>query len=113
MAVGHLHLEVKGSAVVFLHISGEPEWCWPSHLLGPIHPNAHLAFGFINELDSNQRSSYDVKTGGLNAIPRWTHATLSVGGFRCKSDIRATSLNGTGCICSTVRYCPHARRYPT
>ena len=26
VAVGHLNLEVKGSAVVFIHISGEPEW---------------------------------------------------------------------------------------
>lgn len=97
VAVGHLHLDVKGSAVVFLHISGEPEWVGV-HVTGTLHPNAHLAFGFINELDSNTKflrcENWDIaRDASLE------HATLSVGGFRCKSDIR-TSLNGTG---SSVR----------
>jgi Fe-S cluster assembly protein SufD len=97
VAVGHLHLEVKGSAVVFLHISGEPEWVG-LHITGTIHPNAHLAFGFINELDSNTKF-LRCEDWGLERDSSLEHATLSVGGFRCKSDLR-TSLNGTG---SSVR----------
>ena len=97
VAVGHLHLDVKGSAVVFLHISGEPEWVG-LHITGNLHPNAHLAFGFINELDSNTKF-LRCEDWQLDRDSSLEHATLSVGGFRCKSDLR-TSLNGTG---SSVR----------
>ena len=93
VAVGHLELEIKGSAVVFIHISGEPEWVGV-HITGKIHPNSHLSFGFINELDSNTKflrcEDWMIERDG-----ELEHATLSVGGFRCKSDIRST-LNGTG-----------------
>ena len=41
VAVGHLELEIKGSAVVFIHISGEPEWVGV-HITGKIHPNSHF-----------------------------------------------------------------------
>ena len=97
VAVGHLHLDVKGSAVVFLHISGEPEWVG-LHITGTLHANAHLAFGFINELDSNTKF-LRCEDWQLARDSSLEHATLSVGGFRCKSDVR-TSLNGTG---SSVR----------
>ena len=100
VAVGHLELEVKGSAVVFVHVSGEPEWVG-LHITGTIHPNAQLSFGFINELDSNTKllrcEDWSIERDG-----ELEHATLSVGGFRCKSDIRST-LNGTGaCIRQSV-----------
>ena len=93
IAVGHLDLDVKGEATIILHLSGEPGWCG-IHLSGRIHPNAHLGFGFINELDQSTK---------LLRCDDWLierdasldNATLSVGGFNCKSDIRAT-LNGTG-----------------
>jgi Fe-S cluster assembly protein SufD len=93
IAVGHLDLEVKGSAVVFIHISGEPERVG-LHITGKIHPNAQLSFGFINELDSNTKflrcEDWTIERDG-----ELEHATLSVGGFRCKSDVRSM-LNGTG-----------------
>ncbi|MBT5392016.1 MAG: hypothetical protein HOL22_06715 [Euryarchaeota archaeon] len=93
IAVGHLELEVKDSAVVFIHISGEPEWVG-LHITGKIHPNAHLSFGFINELDSNSKF-LRCEDWTVERDAELEHATLSVGGFRCKSDMR-TTLNGTG-----------------
>jgi Fe-S cluster assembly protein SufD len=93
VAVGHLDLEVKGSAVVFIHISGEPEWVG-LHITGKIHPNAQLSFGFINELDSNTKF-LRCEDWTIERDSELEHATLSVGGFRCKSDLRST-LNGTG-----------------
>ncbi|MDB2588131.1 hypothetical protein N9X72_01745, partial [Candidatus Poseidoniales archaeon] len=54
IAVGHLDLDVKGEATIILHLSGEPGWCG-IHLSGTIHPNAHLGFGFINELDQSTK----------------------------------------------------------
>ena len=93
IAVGHLELEVKDSAVVFIHISGEPEWVG-LHITGNIHPNAQLSFGFINELDSNTKF-LRCEDWVVERDAELEHATLSVGGFRCKSDLRST-LNGTG-----------------
>ena len=93
MAVGHLHLDVKASCVVIVHLSGEPEWVG-LHITGKVHPNCQIAFGFINELDSNTKflrcEDWIVERDG-----DLEHATLSIGGFRCKSDLRST-LNGTG-----------------
>ena len=93
VAIGHLDLEVKGSAVVFIHLSGEPEWVG-LHITGKIHPNAQLSFGFINELDSNTKF-LRCEDWMIERDSELEHATLSVGGFRCKSDLRST-LNGTG-----------------
>lgn len=93
IAIGHLDLDVKGSAVVFVHISGEPEWVGV-HITGKVHPNAQLSFGFINELDSNTKF-LRCEDWVVERDAELEHATLSVGGFRCKSDLRST-LNGTG-----------------
>lgn len=93
IAVGHLHLDVKTSCVVLIHLSGEPEWVG-IHLTGKIHPNAQLSFGFINELDSNTKF-LRCEDWTVERDAELEHATLSIGGFRCKSDLRST-LNGTG-----------------
>jgi Fe-S cluster assembly protein SufD len=93
IAVGHLDLDVKGEATIILHLSGEPGWCG-IHLSGRIHPNAHLGFGFINELDQSTKL-LRCDDWLIERDASFDNATLSVGGFNCKSDIRAT-LNGTG-----------------
>jgi Fe-S cluster assembly protein SufD len=93
IAVGHLDLDVKGEATIILHLSGEPGWCG-IHLSGRIHPNAHLGFGFINELDQSTKL-LRCDDWVIERDASFDKATLSVGGFNCKSDIRAT-LNGTG-----------------
>ncbi len=93
IAVGHLDLVIKGEATVLVHLTGEAGW-GGMHLTGSLHKNAHVGFGFINELDANSN---------LLRCDDWTvdrdasldTATLSVGGFKCKSDLRAT-LNGQG-----------------
>jgi hypothetical protein len=93
VAVGHLDLVVKGEATVLFHLTGEPGWCGV-HITGTIHPNAQLGFGFINELDANSKMlRCDDWTVERDAS--FESATLSVGGFNCKSDLRST-LNGTG-----------------
>jgi len=93
IAVGHLDLDVKGEATIILHLSGEPGWCG-IHLSGTIHPNAHLGFGFINELDQSTKL-LRCDDWLIERDASFDNATLSVGGFNCKSDLRAT-LNGTG-----------------
>ncbi|MBT6923914.1 MAG: hypothetical protein HOA35_05185 [Euryarchaeota archaeon] len=93
IAVGHLDLDVKGEATIILHLSGEPGWCG-IHLSGTIHPNAHLGFGFINELDQSTKL-LRCDDWLIERDASFENATLSVGGFNCKSDLRAT-LNGTG-----------------
>ena len=97
IAVGHLHLDVKASGIVIIHLSGEPEWVG-IHLTGKVHPNTLLSFGFINELDSNTKF-LRCEDWTVERDAELEHATLSIGGFRCKSDLRST-LNGTG---STIR----------
>tara|TARA_B100000767_G_scaffold271283_1_gene296586 strand:+ start:3494 stop:4534 length:1041 start_codon:yes stop_codon:yes gene_type:complete len=93
IAVGHLHLDVKASGVVLIHLSGEPEWVG-IHITGKVHPNAQLSFGFVNELDSNTKF-LRCEDWTVERDAELEHATLSMGGFRCKSDLRST-LNGTG-----------------
>ncbi len=93
VAVGHLHLDVKASCVVLIHLSGEPEWVG-IHITGKVHPNVQFSFGFINELDSNTKF-LRCEDWIVERDAELEHATLSIGGFRCKSDLRST-LNGTG-----------------
>jgi|TARA_B100001094_G_scaffold327271_1_gene385031 Fe-S cluster assembly protein SufD len=93
VSVGHLNIEVKGSAVLFIHVSGEPDWAG-IHITGKIHANSQLYYGFINELDSNSKF-LRCEDWEVHRDASIEHATLSVGGFRCKTDIRST-LHGTG-----------------
>ena len=54
-AVGHLDLDVKGEATIMSPPTrSDAGWCG-LHLSGTIHPNAHLGFGFINELDQSTK----------------------------------------------------------
>ena len=92
IAVGHLDLDVKGDATIILHLSGDAGWCG-LHLSGTIHPNAQLGFGFINELDQSTKL-LRCDDWSIERDASFDNATLSVGGFNCKSDMRAT-LNGT------------------
>ena len=92
IAVGHLDLDVKGEATIILHLSGDAGWCG-LHLSGTIHPNAQLGFGFINELDQSTKL-LRCDDWSIERDASFDNATLSVGGFNCKSDMRAT-LNGT------------------
>ena len=93
VSVGSLNVEVKGSAVLFIHLTGEPEWAG-IHITGTVHPNSQLFYGFINELDSNAKF-LRCEDWNLQRDASMENATLSLGGFRCKTDIRS-SLNGTG-----------------
>ena len=93
IAVGHLDLIVKGEATVLLHLSGEAGWCGV-HITGQVKANSHLGFGFINELDPNTKM-LRCEDWGIERDASLESATLSVGGFNCKSDLRA-NLNGTG-----------------
>jgi Fe-S cluster assembly protein SufD len=97
MAVGNLHLELKGSATVFVHLNGESDWCG-LHLTANVHPNVHIGFGFINDLgaSSNLLRCEDWQIERNASVE---HATLSIGGLRCKSDVRS-NLNAPG---SSVR----------
>ena len=93
VAVGHLHLSLKHDVAVMLHLSGEADWTG-LHITGEIGGNVRAAFGLVNELSSN---------GKLLHCEDWTIprdatlelAGLSIGGFRCKSDIR-TRFTGSG-----------------
>jgi Fe-S cluster assembly protein SufD len=93
VAVGHLDLTVKGDATVLVHLTGESGWCG-LHITGTVHPNANLGFGFINELDANTKL-LRCDDWIVERDASFESATLSVGGFKCKSDLR-TTLNGTG-----------------
>ncbi len=93
VAVGHLHLSLKHDVAVMLHLSGEADWTG-LHITGTIAPNVRAGFGLVNELDANGRFLHCEDW----TIPRDASlelAGLSIGGFRCKSDIRSR-LTGSG-----------------
>jgi len=93
VSVGHLHIEAQHDVTVLIHLSGEADWCG-LHMTGAIRSNTRVSVGFVNELSEN---------GKLLRCDDWTverdatfeHASLSVGGFRCKNDLR-TRFNGPG-----------------
>ena len=93
VAVGHLHLSLNHDVAVILHLSGEADWTG-LHITGEIAANVRAGFGFVNELSAN---------GKLLRCEDWTIARdatlelagLSIGGFRCKSDIRSR-FTGSG-----------------
>ena len=93
IAVGHLDIEIKGEATVLLHLSGEAGWCG-IHITGVVKGNAQFGFGFINELDPNAKL-LRCEDWTIERDASFETATLSVGGFNCKSDLR-TTLKGTG-----------------
>jgi len=93
VSVGHLHVDCSDDVTVIVHLSGDAEWAG-LHVTGTAQPNVRASIGFINELSANSK---------LLRCEDWTvqrdatleMASLSIGGFRCKNDIR-TRLNATG-----------------
>jgi len=93
VAVGHLHLSLEHDVAVMLHLSGEADWTG-LHITGTISPNVRAGFGLVNELDANGKFLHCEDW----TIPRDASlelAGLSIGGFRCKSDIRSR-FTGSG-----------------
>jgi len=93
VAAGHLHINCKGNSTVILHLTGEADWSG-LYISGAVADNCKLAYGFINELSNNCKllhcEDWSVARDSTMEI-----AALSVGGFRCKSDVR-TTLTETG-----------------
>ena len=86
VAVGHLHLVLKHNAAVVLHLSGESDWAG-LHITGTVGDNVQAAIGMVNELSSNGKLLHcEDWTIGRDATLEL--AGLSIGGFRCKSDVR-------------------------
>ena len=87
MAVGHLHLYLRHNAVVILHMHGESSWSG-LHITGEVGANVQAAFGVINELSNHGKLLHceDWKIGRDASLEL---AELSIGGFRCKSDVRS------------------------
>ena len=94
VAVGHLHLSLKHDAVVMLHLSGEAEWTG-LHITGSVAPNVRAAFGFVNELSVNGKLLH-CEDWAVERDASLELAGLSIGGFRCKSDVRTRFLNTGG-----------------
>ena len=106
VAVGHLHLIINHDITVMLHLSGESDWTG-LHITGEVGPNVRAGFGLVNELSSNGKLLH-CEDWQVNRDATLELAGLSIGGFRCKSDIRtrftapggeltqAISVHGTG-----------------
>jgi Fe-S cluster assembly scaffold protein SufB len=93
VAAGHLHIDCKGSATVILHLTGEADWSG-LYVSGEVADNCKLAYGFVNEL-SNDCKLLHCEDWSVGRDAAMEIAALSVGGFRCKSDVR-TALIGSG-----------------
>ena len=93
VAVGRLHITCKGQAVVHLHLSGDAGWCG-LHLTGKVANGSHLSVVVTDELHLESRVvRCDDWRVGRDAT--FETGTLSVGGFRRKSDLRH-HLDATG-----------------
>ncbi|MDP6200285.1 MAG: hypothetical protein QF531_05885, partial [Candidatus Poseidonia sp.] len=86
VAVGHLHLSLKHDVTVMLHLSGESDWTG-LHITGDIKSNVRAGFGLVNELASNGKLLH-CEDWVVNRDASLELAGLSIGGFRCKSDVR-------------------------
>ena len=93
VCVGHLHIVNKGEATVILNITGNADWVG-LHVTGEITANSQLAWGFINELSSDAKLLH-CEDWKLNADAQFESATLSLGAFRSKSDMRC-NITGKG-----------------
>lgn len=93
VAVGRLHIACKGQAVVHLHVSGDAGWCG-LHLTGQVANGSTLSVAVTDELHLESRVvRCDDWRVGRDAT--FETGTLSVGGFRRKSDLRH-HLDATG-----------------
>lgn len=85
-AVGRLHMNINSEATVIVHLSGEASWAG-LHITGEVGDNVRLGFGLINELSPNSKL-LRCEDWSLGRDADVQHASLSVGGFRCKNDLR-------------------------
>ncbi len=100
VAVGHLHLVLKHNAAVVLHLSGESDWAG-LHITGAVEDNVQAAFGMVNELSSNGKLLHcEDWTIGRDAT--FELAGLSIGGFRCKSDVRSRFTASGGSLAQAI-----------
>lgn len=100
VAVGHLHLVLKHNAAVVLHLSGESDWAG-LHITGAVEDNVQAAFGMVNELSSNGKLLHcEDWTIGRDATLEL--AGLSIGGFRCKSDVRTRFTAPGGALAQAI-----------
>ena len=93
VAVGHLHLSLKHDVAVMLHLSGEADWTG-LHITGEVGANVRAGFGLVNELASNGKFLH-CEDWSIARDANLELAGLSIGGFRCKSDIRSR-FTGSG-----------------
>ncbi|MDP6200455.1 MAG: SufD family Fe-S cluster assembly protein, partial [Candidatus Poseidonia sp.] len=93
VAVGHLHLSLDHDVAVILHLSGEADWTG-LHITGEVASNVRGAFGFVNELASNGKFLH-CEDWSIARDATLELGGLSLGGFRCKSDIRSR-FTGSG-----------------
>lgn len=93
VAVGRLHIACKGHAVVHVHLSGDAGWCG-IHFTGQVANGSTLSVVITDELHHESRV---VRCDDWRVARDATFetGTLSVGGFRRKSDLRH-HLDATG-----------------
>ena len=93
VAVGHLHLALNHDTTVMLHLSGEADWTG-LHITGTIGANVRAGFGMVNEIAANGKFLH-CEDWSIARDASLELAGLSIGGFRCKSDIRSR-FTGSG-----------------
>ena len=100
VAVGHLHLVLKHNAAVILHLSGESDWAG-LHITGTVADNVQAAFGMVNELSSNGKLLH-CEDWSIGRDATLELAGLSIGGFRCKSDVRTRFTAPGGALAQAI-----------
>ena len=100
VAVGHLHLLLKHDVTVMLHLSGESDWTG-LHITGDIKPNVRAGFGLVNELAANGKLLH-CEDWVVNRDASLELAGLSIGGFRCKSDVRTHFTASGGALTQAI-----------
>ena len=100
VAVGHLHLSLNHDVTVMLHLSGESDWTG-LHITGEIGANVRAGFGLVNELASNGKFLH-CEDWVVNRDASLELAGLSIGGFRCKSDVRTHFTASGGALTQAI-----------
>ncbi|DAC68410.1 MAG TPA: hypothetical protein D7I13_03720, partial [Candidatus Poseidoniales archaeon] len=91
--VGHIHFVLKHDVAVILHLKGQSEWTG-LHIKGDVGPNVRAAFGLVNDLDTETKLLH-CEDWNVHRDATLELAALSIGGLRCKSDVR-TRLTASG-----------------
>ena len=92
-AVGRLHIDCHRDTLIVIHLSGEADWTG-LHITGSVHANVRAGVGFVNELSENSKL-LRCEDWAVERDAELELAGLSIGGFRCKNDLR-TRLNAQG-----------------